>query len=128
MPVDYSKYPPDWHEISYWIRFYRAENHCEFCDVENYSIGFWVDGEFITEQEAYEILRSTGEDLYASIPINKKAVRVVLTVAHLDQDITNNEMENLAALCQRCHLNYDRPYNIRRRRDNRWPNQLKLEL
>lgn len=33
--------------------------------------------------------------------------RVVLTVAHLDHDTTNNSDENLAALCQRCHLTYD---------------------
>ena len=32
---------------------------------------------------------------------------VVLTVAHLDHDTTNNADANLAALCQRCHLSYD---------------------
>jgi len=31
----------------------------------------------------------------------------VLTIAHLDHDTTNNADENLAALCQRCHLSYD---------------------
>jgi 5-methylcytosine-specific restriction endonuclease McrA len=33
---------------------------------------------------------------------------VVLTVAHLDHDIQNNDPANLAALCQRCHLQLDR--------------------
>lgn len=33
--------------------------------------------------------------------------RVVLTIAHLDQDETNNDDENLRALCQRCHLRWD---------------------
>jgi hypothetical protein len=32
---------------------------------------------------------------------------VVLTIAHLDHDIGNNDDGNLAALCQRCHLRYD---------------------
>lgn len=34
--------------------------------------------------------------------------KVVLTVAHIDHDTTNNRFHNLAALCQRCHLNHDR--------------------
>ena len=33
--------------------------------------------------------------------------RVVLTIAHLDHDIANNQPANLAALCQRCHLRHD---------------------
>jgi len=32
---------------------------------------------------------------------------VVLTIAHLDQDRSNNDPYNLAALCQRCHLGFD---------------------
>lgn len=35
-------------------------------------------------------------------------VKIILTVAHLDRDRTNNHPGNLAALCQRCHLNHDR--------------------
>lgn len=33
--------------------------------------------------------------------------RVVLTIAHLDQVIENNDPSNLRALCQRCHLRHD---------------------
>jgi 5-methylcytosine-specific restriction endonuclease McrA len=33
--------------------------------------------------------------------------RIVLTIAHLDHDISNNEPSNLRALCQRCHLRWD---------------------
>lgn len=32
---------------------------------------------------------------------------VILTVAHLDHDTTNNTRANLRALCQRCHLRHD---------------------
>jgi hypothetical protein len=35
--------------------------------------------------------------------------KVVLTVAHLDHDPTNNDATNLRALCQRCHNRYDAP-------------------
>lgn len=35
-------------------------------------------------------------------------VRVVLTVAHLDHNPGNNDVERLRAFCQLCHLRYDR--------------------
>lgn len=38
------------------------------------------------------------------------AIRVVLTVAHINQDPTDNRMTNLLALCQRCHNRIDLPY------------------
>ena len=33
---------------------------------------------------------------------------VVLTVAHLDHNPMNCDRDNLRALCQKCHLSYDR--------------------
>lgn len=36
------------------------------------------------------------------------ATRIVLTIAHLDHDPTRNDDANLRALCQLCHLRYDR--------------------
>lgn len=47
--------------------------------------------------------------------------RVVLTIAHMDQDRTNNGDDNLRALCQRCHLAWDAPF----KRENA---ELKREL
>lgn len=35
---------------------------------------------------------------------------IVLSVAHLDQQPENNDPNNLAALCQKCHINHDRPF------------------
>jgi hypothetical protein len=34
--------------------------------------------------------------------------KVVLTVAHLDQDPAGTDEERMRAMCQRCHLAYDR--------------------
>lgn len=45
--------------------------------------------------------------------------RVVLTIAHLDHDPTNNEPGNLRAWCQKCHNTYDAPERARRRRGRR---------
>lgn len=128
MPIDYSKYHPKWHTISRFIRFYRARNRCEFCRVENYRTGYWVGERFVTVEEWHHQLQADGTNLYEGIPMNKPLTKIILTVAHLDHDIENNSFFNLAALCQRCHLNHDRKDNLRRRKENRFPNQLKLEL
>jgi hypothetical protein len=100
MPVDYRLYPPDWRAISRRIRFERAGNRCEWCGAENYQ------------------------------PHPITGAIVILTVAHLGlpksdgspgsrADLADVREENLAALCQRCHLNYDREDNLRRRFLNR---------
>jgi len=75
----------------FWIiiRLYilaRAENKCELCGAENYK------------------------------PHWKTGSRVILTVAHIDQDVNNNNKYNLLALCQRCHLKIDMPYKIKKRK------------
>lgn len=45
--------------------------------------------------------------------------RVVLTVAHLDHWPPHCDPANLAALCQRCHLNYDRERHVQHARETR---------
>lgn len=42
---------------------------------------------------------------YESHPVTGS--RVILTIAHLDHDPTNNDHGNLRAWCQRCHNTYD---------------------
>jgi hypothetical protein len=38
--------------------------------------------------------------------------RIFLAVAHLDQCPENNHLTNLAALCQKCHVNHDKPFQV----------------
>ena len=84
MPIDYSTYPADWKLRSRFVRFYRARNKCEWCGAAN------------------------GE------PHPVTGSKVVLTVAHIhDQNHMAASLLNLAALCQRCHLNYDREHHMR---------------
>jgi len=67
----------------------RAGNACEWCGARN--------GTIHPETGAY----------------------VVLTIAHLDHTPENCDPENLRALCQRCHNEYDAPVRaagIKRRR------------
>lgn len=42
-------------------------------------------------------------------------VRIVLTVAHLNHDPSDMREENLAALCQWCHLHHDRGHHAETR-------------
>jgi len=39
-----------------------------------------------------------------------RAYKIFLQVAHLDHDPNNNDYSNLAAMCVKCHLNYDREF------------------
>lgn len=100
MPVDYSKYPPNWKtEIRPRI-LERANNCCEECEAENY-------------KEHPE----TG-------------ARVILTIAHLDHDPENWDVadDRLKALCQRCHLNYDRSDNNYRRKYGKNAGEIQFKI
>lgn len=77
MPINYKNYALNWKEISEHIRFVRAKNKCETCGAVNY--------------QPHPITGS----------------KVILTVAHLDHNIKNNDLANLKALCQKCHNSYD---------------------
>lgn len=107
MPCDYAQYHPDWK----WIRrqiLDQAENRCEFCGVANYAVGLRLhDGEFLELRTEYDRLacRTTPQD--------GRCVRIVLTIAHLDHNIANNDPCNLRALCQRCHLRWDHEHHLR---------------
>jgi hypothetical protein len=64
--------------------------------------------------------------------INAKAVKIVLTIAHLDHDADNHNVtdDRLMAMCQKCHNNYDKEYRIANRKktvDNK-KGLLKLDL
>jgi len=40
-----------------------------------------------------------------------REVRIVLTIAHLNHKAGDDRDENLKALCQWCHLNFDAPHH-----------------
>ncbi len=112
MPIDYSQYPKDWKLRSRFVRFVRARNKCEWCGVENGSIGARspVNGKWYTQRDMDGMNSDCGWRLWPKgYP---KVIRVVLTVAHVyDMDKMNASLLNLAALCQRCHLNHDRDHH-----------------
>ena len=120
MPIrDKSVYPPNWKAISKRIRFERANGHCEWCHAPH---GRTIlrstkdPAQYVILGEAdYYYLTSDGVPLRDLPPdfedTGENGVKVILTVAHIDHDTTNNDDSNLAALCQRCHLRHDAKFH-----------------
>jgi len=52
---------------------------------------------------------------------------IVLTIAHLNHDTTDNRDENLSALCQRCHLSHDKYLHATNARETRRKKQLAVQ-
>lgn len=127
MPIDYKKYPKNWKtEIVPQVKA-RDNNSCAFCGTKNYSVGYREEEElrFIpTRGNEYYDKAGNGElsykeakelASYCSEYEDSNLIVIVLTVAHLDHDVDNNDLSNLKLLCQQCHLDYDKE----RHRENR---------
>lgn len=51
--------------------------------------------------------------------IRENGSKVILTIAHLDHTPENCDYENLRALCQKCHNNYDKDHRAETRKQTR---------
>lgn len=126
MPIDYKNYPANWKTEIVPRILKRAENKCEFCGVENKSIGYRdFEGKFYSYEQIEELLGSKGYDIFcyelSNVGVDQQPITIILTIAHLDHDPENWEVEDdrLAALCQRCHLKYDAPEKKRKKRSTK---------
>ncbi|NHN93617.1 hypothetical protein [Acetobacter sicerae] len=112
-------YPPDWPQISRRVRFERAQGRCQVCGsphgqrVRVMSSGRWFDEDTGNWRDARG-RETEGPDLVELIKVHE--TRVILAAAHLDHDPRNNQLHNLRALCQRCHLVHDRAWHALQRR------------
>lgn len=104
-PCDYRRYPPDWQERRRRI-LERSGNHCEECGLENHVYGYRDGGQFVIldrePTQEWDVIQLDGY----------RIIRIVLTIAHLDHDEGNWEVDDdrLRAFCQRCHNRYDREH------------------
>jgi hypothetical protein len=100
-PCNYQDYPQNWKTEIRPAILKRANNCCEECGIRNYSVGYRsVDQKFVECQEwLYNESKFT--------PDGHKVIKIILTIAHLDHDTTNNDPSNLKALCQLHHLKHD---------------------
>lgn len=132
MPVDYQQYHPKWTLIRRLV-FKRAGDRCENCFLSNYSvINRKEKNRRISAIEwdmIHSAIRYSGHSMTTAL---KKFgfTKIVLTIAHIDQDVNNNHFTNLRALCQKCHLKHDRKQHQENRRYGKnWKKkQLKLEI
>lgn len=101
-PENKDRYPQDWPQISRRIRFERAGGRCE------------CTGQCRRKQP--HIGRCTAVN---GQPNPATGSTVVLTVAHLDHTPEHCAQENLAAMCQACHLAYDKEHHAETARQTR---------
>jgi len=112
-------YPDNWNQIRADI-LERDKHRCKFCKVPNYAVGYRDEEEtFIPNGgNLYCDAAGQGELPYKEaremvLEYNSwhseeyRWIVIVLTIAHLDHNPQNNDFENLAALCQRCHNRHD---------------------
>lgn len=112
MPCDYKNYPPNW-KTEIRPAILERDNHCcYFCGVKNKTLirrfgngmsdwEYWPEG---MEGEAWSL-------------DGLKSTLIILTIAHLDHNTQNNDYDNLVALCQKCHLNYDKHHHRKNTRE-----------
>jgi hypothetical protein len=107
------RYPIEWPEISFVIRWIRALGRCE-CTGE-------CTGECSRDPINHPMhLDPVGRCAAANGMTNPlTGARIVLTVAHLDHTPENCHPANLRAMCQSCHLRYDRDHHAETRRATR---------
>ena len=120
MPINYRNYIFDWKSRVRPDIMKRANNHCEDCGVRNYTVvqvfrsGLRVNQDtYFTYKDASSVSKKLNLDANTDL---YKYVVVVLTIAHLDHDIKNNEYSNLKALCQKCHNRHDIKDRVKNRK------------
>lgn len=99
-PENRARYPHDWPTISRRIRHDRAGGRCE-CDGRCGARSCTATGRPVAAR--CESVHGKRHPITGSV--------VVLTVAHLDHMPEHCDDENLLAMCQACHLAYDRDHH-----------------
>ena len=116
MPIDYNDYPDDWKTVIRPAILERAKSCCEQCGVHD-KMWVWYHPSlhYIFSQDVEDAIRWYGADEYTlhmhseETPAN--GYTVCLTISHTNHDITDNDYDNLLALCQTCHLRHDTKYH-----------------
>lgn len=111
---------PHWKEVRARI-LQRANNQCEQCGKPNRR-HVWV-GKTSGEPQFWTLRKlsrhwiscATAQPFFYPIrpsvlwrSLAPRRIRVILTIAHLNHIPGDDRAENLKALCQWCHLNYDK--------------------
>ena len=102
-PENRALYPRDWKAISLYVREVRARNRCE------------CHGECARDSGKRACVYDDDGRCLAvnTYPNPRTGSKVVLTVAHLNDDPSTADPDLLLALCQSCHLSLDRELHKR---------------
>jgi hypothetical protein len=132
MPINYNDYPPNWKtEIRPAVmqragevkdgKKIKVHACCEECGVKNHAMIIRGEGAEFEYCADWLLSQQNKYGFYKTRGAGDGRIKVVLTVAHLDNDKGNNEvkLDRLRALCQRCHLNRDRDHHRENFRKNR---------
>jgi hypothetical protein len=148
MPIDYSKYPANWKTEIRPARMAIAgevrvdgkvvtQAKCERCNAVNHSLvcrGTWNDKPVWQNDDGQIYNSDTGEymgDSYVGdvwTDEKRPLVKIVLTIAHVEHDLTKNELEDLRAWCQRCHNHHDKEHRNNNRRETIKKKKGQMEL
>lgn len=119
-------YGPEWQNVTRPRILERAGDRCENCGVPNHAqvLRFWGRWVLLTKARLtrrhvtafWNDPNSQRSAKLATIPIHLcRGVHIVLTIAHLNHTPGDDRDENLKALCQWCHLNWDRLHHLESR-------------
>ncbi len=107
MPMDKARYPANWTAIATAIKD-KAGWSCEFCGKPCRHQGEKVFAFLCRIDDVW--IEKMVDDIGDPDEVQIKPQRFTLTVAHLDQNPSNNNPANLKALCAPCHLAHDAQY------------------
>ena len=119
-PENRNRYPDNWKEISAYIRNTRANNKCEVCGLVNHEvIKRYSDGSYRKPSAVeWDMIHSRIKNSHSNMTESLKYhgfTKVILTVAHLDHSPENCDENNLKAMCQKCHNQYDAEHRKKNR-------------
>lgn len=123
-PMKRELYPPNWKDLRAQVQE-RAGNKCEKCGVANHAVGARDrKGEWHDQTDIDHLNSDMGYYLFGEYP---KIIRIVCTTAHIDHNLANNELSNLAFWCQRCHLAHDKQQHVAAAAKTRLANREKIQ-
>lgn len=107
-------YGPVWRQETRPQILARARDKCECCKVPNHTEVFRASGMWRHIAVGAVWHRANGK-VTTFQPATDHRVRIVLTIAHLNHISGDDRADNLKAMCQWCHLDYDRRHHQRSR-------------
>lgn len=131
MPIrasEKARYPKNWPEISKRIRFERAQGLCEFVMANGQRCDAPHDEVIFRDKKNLEQWRGVTSTDLCEGDDDYKAVKVILTVAHLNHKPEDCRDENLMAMCQLHHLRYDAAHHAGNSARTRRRSKNNLEL